>query len=218
MKREIIITKDGTNSISIPELNVTYHSIHGALQESKHVYIEAGLIPLLHQYETIHIFEMGFGTGLNAVLSLQTATTSQQKIHYTAIELFPLTIEEASLLHYSDENFMQFHQCEWEKDIELNPYFTLHKTNASLRDYSTDQSINLIYFDAFAATVQPELWSKEIFAKLFAMMAANAVLVTYSSKGSVRRAMLESGFSVEKIPGALHKREMIRARKIPGTR
>ena len=214
MKREVITTRDGSNSISIPELNVTYHSIHGALQESKHVYIDAGLLPLLHQYETIHIYEMGFGTGLNALLSLQTATTSLQKVHYTAIELFPITIEEASLLHYTDEGFMQLHHCDWEKDIELNPYFTLHKTNASLLDYSTDKPINLLYFDAFAASAQPELWTKEIFEKLFSMLAPNAVLVTYSSKGSVRRAMLEAGFRVEKIPGALHKREMIRARKI----
>ena len=113
---------------------------------------------------------------------------------------------------------MQLHHCNWEKDIELNPYFTLHKTKVSLIDYATDNPINLIYFDAFAASAQPELWTKEIFEKLFSMLAANAVLVTYSSKGSVRRAMLEAGFSVEKIPGALHKREMIRARKIPGTR
>jgi len=218
MKREIITTKDGSNSIFIPELNVTYHSIHGALQESIHVYIEAGLLPLLNQNKTINIFEMGFGTGLNALLSLQTATNRQQKIHYTAIELFPLTIEEASLLNYADENFMQLHHCDWEKDIELNPYFTFHKTNASLIDYSTDKLINLIYFDAFAASAQPELWTKAVFEKLFALLAENAVLVTYCSKGSVRRAMMEAGFSVEKIPGALHKREMIRAMKITDPR
>jgi len=213
MKREIITTKDGSKSISIPEQNVTYHSIHGALQESNHVFIEAGLRPLLNQLETIHIFEMGFGTGLNALLSLQIAITHQQKINYTAVELFPLTIEEASALNYTHESFMQLHQCDWEKDNELDRYFTLHKTNGSLLNYSTNKTIHLIYFDAFAPAAQPELWTKHIFDKLYSILAVNGVLVTYCSKGSVRRTMLEAGFSVEKIPGALHKREMIRARK-----
>jgi len=218
MKREIITTKDGSKSISIPEQNVTYHSIHGALQESNHVFIEAGLRPLLNQLETIHIFEMGFGTGLNALLSLQIAITHQQKINYTAVELFPLTIEEASALNYTHESFMQLHQCDWEKDNELNRYFTLHKTNGSLINYSTNKTINLIYFDAFAPATQPELWTKDIFDKLYSILAVNGVLVTYCSKGSVKRAMLEAGFSVEKIPGALHKREMIRAKKMTENR
>ena len=218
MKREIITTKDGSKSISIPEQNVTYHSIHGALQESNHVFIEAGLRPLLNQLETIHIFEMGFGTGLNALLSLQIAITHQQKINYTAVELFPLTIEEASALNYTHESFMQLHQCDWEKDNELNRYFTLHKTNGSLLNYSTNKTIHLIYFDAFAPAAQPELWTKDIFDKLYSILAVNGVLVTYCSKGSVKRAMLEAGFSVEKIPGALHKREMIRAKKMTENR
>ena len=192
MKREIITTKDGSKSISIPEQNLTYHSIHGALQESKHVFIEAGLRPLLNQLETIHIFEMGFGTGLNTLLSLQIAITHQQKINYTAVELFPLTIEEASALNYADENFMQLHQCDWEKDNELNRYFTLHKTNGSLINYSTNKTIHLIYFDAFAPAAQPELWTKDIFDKLYSILAVNGVLVTYCSKGSVRRTMLEA--------------------------
>jgi tRNA U34 5-methylaminomethyl-2-thiouridine-forming methyltransferase MnmC len=213
MKREVIITKDGSSSISIPEINVTYHSIHGALQESLHVFIHAGLHPLLHQYETIRIFEMGFGTGLNALLSLQFAQQYQQQIHYTAIELYPLNSDEALALHYEDENFLKLHLCEWEKDIALSDHFVLHKINASLLTYKADKQVNLIYYDAFAPSAQPELWTRDIFEKLFFMLDQNGILVTYSSKGDVRRALLQAGFTVEKIPGPAGKREMIRAIK-----
>ena len=213
MKREVIITNDGSYSISIPEMHVTYHSIHGALQESHHVFIEAGLKPLLHQHEMISIFEMGFGTGLNALLSLQFAAANHQKIHYTAIELHPLNFDETSALHYTDEYFPQLHQCGWEKDIALTDYFTLNKINQSLLTYSPEKKVNLIFYDAFAPLAQPELWTKEVFEKLFLMLGNNGVLVTYSSKGAVRRALLQAGFSVEKIPGPARKREMIRAFK-----
>lgn len=218
MQKQVIQTGDGSNSIFIPEMNVAYHSIHGAVQESNHVFIEAGLKPLLHQQQTIKIFEMGFGTGLNALLSLQTAVLHQQKINYTTVELFPLTPEEVVELNYADENFVQLHRCDWEKDMVLNDRFTIHKTNQSLINYSTDKKFNLVYFDAFDPNTQPELWTKEIFEKLFLMMEPNGILVTYSSKGIVRRAMLESGFSVEKIPGPPHKREMIRAKKMTENR
>lgn len=218
MQKQVIQTGDGSNSIFIPEMNVAYHSIHGAVQESNHVFIEAGLKPLLHQHQTIKIFEMGFGTGLNALLSLQTAVLHQQKINYTTVELFPLTPEEVVELNYTDENFVQLHRCDWEKDMVLNDRFSIHKTNQSLINYSTDKKFNLFYFDAFDPNTQPELWTKEIFEKLFLMMEPNGILVTYSSKGIVRRAMLEAGFSVEKIPGPPHKREMIRARKITENR
>ncbi|OIR12033.1 tRNA 5-methylaminomethyl-2-thiouridine biosynthesis bifunctional protein MnmC [mine drainage metagenome] len=213
MLKQVIKTGDGSNSIFIPEMNVAYHSIHGAVQESNHVFIKAGLKPLLHQHQTINIFEMGFGTGLNALLSLQTAVLHQQKINYTTVELFPLTPEEVVELNYADENFVQLHRCDWEKDMVLNDRFSIHKTNQSLINYSTGKKFNLVYFDAFDPNTQPELWTKEIFEKLFLMMASNGILVTYSSKGNVRRAMLEAGFSVEKIPGPPHKREMIRAKK-----
>ncbi len=214
MQKQVIKTNDGSSSIFIPEMNVTYHSIHGAMQESKHVFIEAGLKPLLNQNKTIHIFEMGFGTGLNALLSLQNAINHQQKINYTAIELFPLTIDEAGTLNYSDENFMQLHQCDWEKDVELNDYFTIHKIHQSLLNYSTNKKFDLIYFDAFDPNTQPELWTKEIFEKLFLMLELNGILVTYSSKGIVRRVMQDAGFSVKKVSGPPHKREMIRAKKM----
>lgn len=221
MIRQIIQTTDGSSSVAIPSMNVTYHSVHGAVQESMHVFINAGLQPLIQskQFETIRIFEMGFGTGLNALLTLQQATLHQQKIHYTAIELFPLTVNEVAFLNYEDKNSLhQIHQCEWEQDIELNDYFILHKTNASFINYQNTTLINLIYYDAFAPSAQPELWTQEIFEKLFLMLDDNGIVVTYCSKGNVRRAMLTKGFSVEKLQGPPHKREMLRARKMAENR
>jgi tRNA U34 5-methylaminomethyl-2-thiouridine-forming methyltransferase MnmC len=216
MIRQIIQTNDGSSSIAIPEMNVTYHSIHGALQESMHVFIYAGLMPFItsKQFNVIRIFEMGLGTGLNALLTAEQAMLHQQKIHYTAIELFPLTNEETSLLNYRNTSLLQqIHQSKWEKDIGVNEFFTLYKTNQSLLHYQPDKMINLIYYDAFAPTAQPELWTKSIFEKLFSMIETSGVLVTYCSKGDVRRAMLQAGFSVEKLQGPPHKREMLRATK-----
>jgi tRNA U34 5-methylaminomethyl-2-thiouridine-forming methyltransferase MnmC len=220
MERKIILTKDGSHSISVPELNVTYHSIHGAIQESLYVFIEAGLkyfSPTLR----IKIFEMGFGTGLNALLTLMQAEQSVQPVHYTAVELFPLNNEEVNSLNYCSilnqpsyqPLFEKIHQSEWEKDIAITSHFTLHKSNTSLVNFSTHQPFNLLYYDAFAPAAQPELWTREIFEKLYTMMSPPGILVTYCSKGDVRRAMQSAGFVIEKIPGPQGKREMIRARK-----
>lgn len=218
MQRMPIITKDGSHTISIPELGVTYHSHHGAVQESMHVFINAGL--LVSDTSTC-ILEMGFGTGLNALLTLIEAEKLQRLVHYTALELFPLQREEIIILNYCQQLnreylnpfFQQLHACEWEKDIPITPHFTLHKKRKDLINFSTDQQINLIYFDAFAPAAQPELWTKEIFEKLFAMLESGGILVTYCSKGEVRRNMQAAGFTVEKIPGPPGKREMVRAIK-----
>ncbi len=219
--KQLQITADGSHTIAIPERHVTYHSKFGAIQESKHVFIEAGLTPLLHKYDTINIFEMGFGTGLNALLCLQQAVQHQQKIFYYSIELYPLQPEEAKQLNYvqvlKDDDlqnyFLYMHKCDSEKDNSIHPKFVLHKSNQSLTGFSTNQSFNLIFFDAFAPMIQPELWTIEIFKKMNDLLKPEGILVTYCSKGSVRRAMLEAGFSVEKLSGAPGKREMIRALK-----
>ena len=216
MNREIILTDDGSSSISIPAINVTYHSIHGAVQESLHVFINAGLMPLLEakKYETIFIFEMGFGTGLNALLTFEKANFYQQKIYYTTVELFPLNEDEADKLNYPNKKILQqLHTCNWEKDIVLDDFFTLHKTQQSLLNFSTSKKFNLIYFDAFAPDVQPELWSEEIFKKLFYKLNEEGILVTYSSKSAVRKSLLAAGFSVKKLKGPPHKREIIKAIK-----
>jgi tRNA U34 5-methylaminomethyl-2-thiouridine-forming methyltransferase MnmC len=221
MERILQLTSDGSHTIAVPSMHVTYHSIHGAIQESMHVFINAGLQPLLHQCETLHIFEMGFGTGLNALLSLQQAIQHDQEIFYYAVELFPLKQDEYSPLNYPlqlhddslQDYFKQMHESEWEKDVAIHPLFTLHKTNQSLLNLTTHHPFNLIFFDAFAPSAQPELWTKEIFEKLFQLLANKGMLVTYCSKGDVRRAMQAAGFKVEKLQGPPRKREMLRAIK-----
>jgi len=222
MERKVIITKDGSHSISIPEMNVTYHSIHGAIQESKHVFIEAGLryaSELFNRLGPLHILEVGFGTGLNALLTLIEADKIKMNVHYSALELYPLTQQEYNFLNYCEalnvslQNvFEQLHECVWEKEAHILPNFSLFKTNQSLLNFTTDQFYDLVYFDAFAPSSQPELWTKQVFEKLYAMMSSNGILVTYCSKGDVRRAMQSAGFAVEKIRGPVGKREMIRCK------
>lgn len=223
MERKIILTGDGSHSISVPETGVTYHSMHGAVQESIHVFIEAGLKASgIFEYTGIHhILEMGFGTGLNALLTLAEAEQHQNRIYYTALEKFPLSITEAMQLNYCDQPsltsyknlFSKMHETGWEEMAEITQFFRLTKRNCGLEQFSTDELFDIIYFDAFAPSVQPELWTKEIFEKMFHLLKENGILVTYSSKGDVRRAMQAAGFMVEKLPGPKGKREMVRARK-----
>lgn len=220
-EREIIVTADGSVTIAIPQLNVTYHSKHGAIQESMHVFIEAGLKPLLHQQETINIFEMGFGTGLNALLTLIEAAKYQHKINYQTVEAFPLEKEIVAALNYCEQLhqpalkplFEQLHTSPWDQSLNLTPWFTFQKNHTTLFNLSTGQPSNLIYYDAFAPNAQPELWTVDVFTQLFNMLTAGGVLVTYCSKGDVRRAMQAAGFTVEKISGPPGKREMVRAIK-----
>lgn len=218
MRRAIISTKDGSHTVQVPGWNVTYHSHHGAIQESMHVFIEAGLVPMLTQptSQPLHIFEMGFGTGLNAFLTAIEAGKHRKPIHYTAIEQFPLSKKEASELNYPtilhhNNLFQKIHECGWKEDVPISDFFTLRKENADLVNYSTDQQFNLVYYDAFAPSAQPELWTEKVFQKLFSRLAEDGMLVTYCSKGDVRRAMKAAGFTVEKLPGPRGKREMVRA-------
>jgi len=225
MKKEIIVTTDGSHSIALPEMGVTYHSSHGAIQESMHVFIEAGLRYCSVKKEQpgdISIFEMGFGTGLNALLSLAEAEKNRQPIFYETIEPYPLEAPLFTSLNYCNQLqrpdlqrlFNLLHECEWNTVVTITPYFNFKKKQTSLESFSTTQPFNLVYFDAFAPEKQPGLWTAEIFKKLHASMKTNAVLTTYCSKSIVRRAMAEAGFRVEKIPGPPHKREMVRAVKL----
>lgn len=227
MKREIIITADGSHSISVPEMDATYHSIHGAIQESLHVFIEAGLKNLTLTETKPKVFEAGFGTGLNALLTLIEAERLQREIYYETIEQFPLDGNEFRSLNYCKQLgredlqpvFEQLHRCDWEKQINLTRDFTFKKSKINLLSLpvrqtgiETPETFDLIYYDAFAPNVQPELWTKEIFEKMFSMLRPGGILVTYCSKGDVRRAMQAVGFAVEKLPGPKGKREMIRCR------
>jgi len=221
MKKEIILTSDRSHSIAIPAMNVTYHSTHGAIQESMHVFIEAGLHHIAAGKDQISIFEMGFGSGLNALLSIAEAEKKQQKIFYETVEADPLEANMYSLLNYCKQLnrpdlqplFELLHRCAWNTKAEITPYFSFRKNSGSLVDFLTEQQFNVVYFDAFAPEVQPELWTPDIFKKLYGWMKTGAVLTTYCSKSIVRKAMAEAGLIVEKIPGPPHKREMVRAVK-----
>jgi tRNA U34 5-methylaminomethyl-2-thiouridine-forming methyltransferase MnmC len=221
VERKIIITQDGSPSISIPDLHVTYHSIHGAVQESRHIFVGAGLHASLAMPRPgiLNILEMGFGTGLNALLTLIEATSLNIPVNYSAIERYPLEKQEYLSLNYCEwldaplfqAVFERLHEYDWEKEIPVSPVFTFLKTNQSLLAFTTPQKYDLIYFDAFAPAAQPELWTKEVFERLYTMMSAGGILVTYCSKGDVRRAMQSAGFNIEKLKGPPGKREMIRA-------
>ncbi|GAC1431968.1 MAG: tRNA (5-methylaminomethyl-2-thiouridine)(34)-methyltransferase MnmD [Chitinophagaceae bacterium] len=226
MKKEIIVTTDGSHSIAIPEMGVTYHSSHGAIQESLHVFIKAGLQYItcrVTQPVILSVFEMGFGTGLNALLTLAEAEKHQQKIYYETIEPYPLEAGIFTSLNYCEQLrrpdlqnlFRLLHDCAWNTTIMVTPYFSFKKKQTSLTNLSATQPFNLIYFDAFAPDIQPGVWTAAVFRELYTLMEPNAVLTTYCSKSIVRKAMTEGGLKVEKIPGPPHKREMVRAVK-PG--
>jgi tRNA U34 5-methylaminomethyl-2-thiouridine-forming methyltransferase MnmC len=210
MHRELQLTNDGSHTLAIPEMGATYHSHHGAIGESRHVYIDAGLQPFLHlhQAQPINILEIGFGTGLNILLTYKEAITHKQIIHYTAIEPFPLTDKEIKSINHGNllsmqKEFLALHHT----------VFTLKKMNVSLTDLKAIDNFHCIYFDAFSPTVQPELWTQPVFEKLYQCLLPGGVLVTYCSKSEVRRAMMAAGFTVTKIPGPWGKREMVRAGK-----
>jgi len=224
MTREIIVTSDGSHSISIPEMGVTYHSSHGAIQESMHVFIESGLRYLSKKDlapSGLSVLEMGFGTGLNTLLTAAEAASTGQYVYYETIEPHPLEMSIALSLNYCDQLnrpdlknfFTHMHECKWDTVVELIPHFSFKKINSSLIDYIPNQLFNIIYFDAFAPDVQPDLWTSGIFKKMYDAMKPDAVLTTYCSKSIVRKAMSEAGLSVEKIPGPPHKREIVRAVK-----
>ncbi|HET9747179.1 MAG TPA: tRNA (5-methylaminomethyl-2-thiouridine)(34)-methyltransferase MnmD [Chitinophagaceae bacterium] len=231
MDRKIILTGDGSHSISVPELNVPYHSIYGAVQESMHVFINAGFYQAIKSTPArqIKILEVGFGTGLNALLTLVEAEKIKTKVYYEAIELYPLNNEEIRTLNYCrhlnrpelQPIFEELHSCKWEKEIPITKYLALLKRNDNLLNLAGRRTgpefpepmklFELIYFDAFAPNAQPELWTKEVFDRMYAMLEPGGILVTYCSKGDVRRAMIAAGFEVEKLPGPPRKREMLRA-------
>lgn len=223
MKREISLTRDGSHSITIPEMNVSYHSIHGSIQESAHVYINAGLLDSgIFDYIGVHsVLEIGFGTGLNALLTLLEADRHQNRIYYTAVEPFPLEMELVTPLNYCElldqpgyqERFLRMHEIPAGEMFEISNYFRLTKYQCTIQELSMPESFNIIYFDAFAPAAQPELWTPEIFAQMYRLLTPGGILVTYCSKSIVRKAMQAAGFSVEKIPGPRGKREMLRARK-----
>jgi tRNA U34 5-methylaminomethyl-2-thiouridine-forming methyltransferase MnmC len=218
MQREILLTADGSHTIAVPGMNVTYHSHHGAMAESMWVFVEAGFFYTAGQraHDLLTILEIGFGTGLNALLTLKEGAARQQPVRYITIEPFPLTKQEVAQINHGkllqqEKDFLHLHDAAWEKDVVINPLFTLHKKKLSLLNLFLNERIDCIYFDAFAPTDQPELWTAPVFENLYELLVPGGILVTYSSKSIIRKAMQAALFQVTKIPGPHGKRDMVRA-------
>lgn len=220
METKKVHTADGSHTLYVPHLDEHYHSIHGAIQEALHVFIAMGLHH--SNLSSLSILEIGFGTGLNALLTQIEAEKLNKNIYYHSLEGYPLSMEEVTDLNYIQEvkgegiqfKFEALHNAEWEKDVEIADGFILHKQQVMLQQYESNEgSIDLIYFDAFGPRVQPQLWEKPIFDKMFKVLKPKGALVTYCAKGDVRRTMIASGFNVERLPGPPGKREMLRAKK-----
>ena len=217
-KKEILKTTDGSNTIYIPEMDETYHSHHGALAESKHIFIETGLKHI--DKKIINVFEVGFGTGLNAMLTCLAA--DDKRINYDTIELYPVSADLIDQVEYKalfevDEQalFSKLHDCKWEEKVSITDQFNIHKIEADFTKFNYQSKYDLIYFDAFAPNKQEEMWTEELLQKLYHACNEGAVLVTYCVRGTVKRALKKVGFQIKKMPGPVDgKREMLRAIKI----
>ena len=220
MKREIVETGDGSKTIRIVDLDENYHSSHGALQEALHVFIKNGLLEFKEKSQ-ISIFEMGFGTGLNTFLSAIKSSELKLKIEYSGVEAFPISEDEIIDLEYAqlvgDENvelYKIIHSSSWEEMNEISAFFTLKKIKNHLQNLELEkESFDIIYYDAFGPRVQDEMWSVELFQKMYDSLKVGGFLVTYCAKGQVKRNMKEVGFTIEPLPGPPGKREMTRAWK-----
>jgi tRNA U34 5-methylaminomethyl-2-thiouridine-forming methyltransferase MnmC len=216
----IIETEDGSHSLLSEQFDVGYHSKYGAIQESEHVFIQAGLVPAMAIKSSVRILEMGFGSGLNAYLSLLFAKEQQKVIFFESIEAFPIPTEQAASLNYptllkgSTEDFLALHQAPWNEPAVITPKFTLHKIAGTIQSTPLSGGVDVVFFDAFAPSSQPELWETPVFEKIYQAMAPGGIFVTYCAKGVVKRCLRDIGFQVEGIPGPPGKREMTRAIKI----
>jgi tRNA U34 5-methylaminomethyl-2-thiouridine-forming methyltransferase MnmC len=219
LERKIITTEDGSHTLFIASLNEHYHSIHGAIQESEHVFIKSGF-DLFDHCKPLKILEVGFGTGLNTFLTWQHNQQKLRIIEYTSIEKYPLTQSEYMELNFAEQInpnaaklFLQMHKCPWNEKSSLDAYFVLNKLEVDLLLFNPESTFDLIYFDAFAPDIQPDLWTEQVFQKLFKHMNPKGILCTYSAKGQVRRNLIAAGFKVKRLPGPPGKREMLQAEK-----
>lgn len=223
MIRKIIVTEDDSKSIFLPELEETYHSVHGAKSESEHIFIQCGLIPQLNEFDEIRILEMGFGTGLNALLTLASGAEISNCIYYDAYEKYPIDPDLIDELNHPETTqnkhlesaFKTMHSVKSGQPVQITEKFTFTKI---LADFCTvelaSSSYNLIYFDAFAPKIQPELWQLNIMEKLYNSLTTNGILVSYCAQGQFRRNLKAAGFLTERIPGPKGKREITRAIKV----
>lgn len=217
-----VITEDGSHTLFVPELNEHYHSTHGAIQESRHIFIDAGWDAIFDLQSPVKIFEVGFGTGLNALLTSLEAREYHRKTFYVTVEAFPVNPDLIAQLNYpvklqqdhASVDFEKLHAATWNIPVFIHDQFIINKISVPLAEAAlANDAFHLIYFDAFAPEVQPELWTAEIFEKMYNALLPGGVLVTYCAKGSVKRALKSAGFIVENLPGPPGKREITRARK-----
>lgn len=217
---ELILTSDGSHTLKSNHFDATYHSIHGAIEESNVVFIKAGLYPLIEQKrEYISILEVGFGTGLNALLTYLQAEKTGMTIQYHSLEPFPIDETSFMALNYHErlniekDVLINLHRAAYDLPMKVGQHFILTKHKSKLQDFDLDISFDLVFYDAFAPTCQPELWTAEIFGKVHKLMNAKAILTTYCAKGEVKRNMKSVGFVLESLPGPGRKREITRAKK-----
>ncbi len=216
---KIVSTTDGSHTIYVPELNEHYHSIHGAVQESTYIFINNGFN--FCRANPVNIFEVGFGTGLNALLTAVKSLTGERAVNYTAIEKYPLDNNMVSTLNHhrfagksGKELSDLIHASQWNTRVDICKNFRIRKIHGDFTTYSSPESYDLIYFDAFGPDKQPELWTRELFARIASITVKDGILVTYSAKGEVRRNLKACGFEVSLLPGPPGKRQIIRAVKI----
>jgi len=219
--KKIRQTSDGSHTLYVAEIDETYHSTHGAIQESMHIFIDSALRKC--RLNQIRILEIGFGTGLNALLTKQEADLNGYTIHYTTLEKFPVRMELVAALNYASlttvvagaDFFNEIHQAPWNTTVQVASNFELHKVECDFTQFeSALNQFDVIYFDAFSPDKQPEMWTVEQFSRIYDWCAPQAVLSTYCAKGIVRRALQQVGFEVERLPGPPGKREILRATKI----
>lgn len=225
MERKIITTADGSKTIHIAEWDEQYHSKHGAIQEARYVFLKTGVAHYVSEHpdqKEIAVLEMGFGTGLNALLTYFEAEKYNVSFNYVGAEAYPVSQEEAEAMEYAsqleEENatsiYNKLHNATWEEETQISDDFKLTKRKQRFEDIVDNEVFDLIYFDAFGPRVQPALWTEEIFTKMFNALRPNGVLTTYCAQGAARRAMQAVGFQVERLPGPPGKREMLRATKV----
>lgn len=214
----MILTADGSNTIYNPSINDHYHSVNGAIQESVHIFIERGFS--YSSCDNVKIFEVGFGTGLNAFLTVIESNKGNRSVSYTSIEKFPLGNDVTSELNYhtffgetEKEIWEKIHNCSWNQQVQITDKFILHKIMSDFTEFKLNDKYNLIYFDAFGPDKQPEMWSAECFGKIADATEKGGILVTYSAKGEVKRILKACGFEIELLAGPPGKRQMIRAVK-----
>lgn len=227
MSHQLIPTEDGSVTLYVPELNEHYHSVHGAIQESTHIFIRAGIEYYLQTHpdsitpeKPLYILEAGFGTGLNAYLTLIHTQEQQTPVCYHALEKYPLAPQEVVALNYPQQIafpdhqlFDALHVCPWDEEQQLLPSFHFCKHLQDFRNIDFSSQFDIVFFDAFNPDVQPHLWTTKVFRRFYQALRPEGILVTYCVKGIVKQALREVGFTLKRLPGPPGKREMLRATK-----